>query len=178
MAWESQQEREEMSAFWTEAMAAPALRERFLAVHQAVMKGDLTLAEVGGFTADELDSAFAGVVKLLNIGKVREALQISGYLILLSPWEARFYGLTAHCLHRHGKPQQAVHYYNIALALGEDGVMLASRGELHLQLGNRAQAQHDLGRALELLSPHHLATKPHLARAQKLYSMYFAGAQL
>lgn len=168
-------ERTTQEAWWAEAMQDPERRERFAEVKAAMLKGDLTLAQVGGFSTDEIDAAYAGVCKLIATGKLREALQIAGYFILISPWEARHYYLAGVCLHRLNKPQEALQYYDVALAFdqggAEDGVALLGKGEVLLMLGRRDEARKALQHGVRVL-PTDDAHKPHFDRGVKLLSTY------
>ena len=164
-------ERKTQEAWWTEAMADPQRQEKFAEIKAAMLKGDLTLAQVGGFSPEEIDAAYAGACKLVATGKLREALQIAGYFILISPWEARHFYLAGVCLHRLNKPDQALQYYNVALAFADDGATLLGKGEVLLMLGRRDEARKALQHGLRLL-PSDEAHKPHFDRAVKLLSTY------
>ncbi len=163
---------ENQEAWWQEALEQPDLRARFDEVHQAVVKGDLTLAQVGGFTPEELDSAYAATCKLITTGKLKAALQVAGYLILIDPWQGRNYYLTGVCFHRLGQCERAVHYYQVALKFDEDAVTTIALGEAKLVLGERKEARLLLQRGVRLAQPGDEASKPHFDRAIQLLSTY------
>ncbi|MEZ4270286.1 MAG: hypothetical protein R3C68_02250 [Myxococcota bacterium] len=104
---------------------------------KAVEEGRLTLAEVGGFTANELDGAYACACKYVEIGQVFHAMQIAGYLIFLDPHSGRYYQLIGICLQRLNQYDTAEHYYRLAQVFDKDDPMtLVYRGECRIMTGH------------------------------------------
>ncbi len=113
-----------------------ALRPLLDELGQALKEGRLTYAEIGGFTKNELDGAYACACKYAEIGQVLQAVQIAGYLMFLDPYGARYYQLVGICLQRMKQYENADHYYKMALVLEKDNPMtLVYRGESKIMAG-------------------------------------------
>ena len=107
-------------------------------VKKAWQRGQITLADIGGFSMDELDSAYNAAVKLVTSGQSAAALQVVGTLLLLNPRSARFYQLAGVALHALKRYELAEGYYRMASALAPlDPIAVMYRGETNLFLGNR-----------------------------------------
>jgi tetratricopeptide (TPR) repeat protein len=114
----------------------PELAKVIGELSKAVEEGRLTYAEVGGFTADELDGAYACACKYAEMGQVLEAIQIAGYLIFLDPYMARAYQLVGICMQRLKQYENADYYYRVAQKLApEDAMTLVYRGETKIMTG-------------------------------------------
>lgn len=171
--WESDEERALRDEQWNAALAEdPQLKETFNKVTQAVAAGTVTLAEVGGFTQDELDSAYAAASTLVNVGKLAEALQVAGYLILLEPWKARYYALAGICFQRRRQHDMALQYFDVAVAIDADPVTQIRKGETLLMLGEREQAAACLRAGIEAAPANDPAVEPHIERAEQLLATY------
>jgi len=174
--WESEEERVARDEQWNAALADdPKLGENFDEVSKAVAAGNITLAQVGGFTEDELDSAFAAASTLVDTGKLGEALQIAGYLILLEPWKARYYVLGGICFHRRGRYDMALQYFDVAIAIDADPVTQIRKGETLLMLGERELAAGSLRAGIDAATAIAPAVEPHVERAKQLLSTYLEG---
>ncbi len=169
--WESDAERSERHAWWEEAKRQPALAAQLDQMHSAVLRGELTLAQAGGITPEQLEAAYAGAAKLVAIGKIDEAQQIAGYLILIDPYQARGYVLAGTCFHHKRRHALAVAYYEVALAFGEDAVTRMALGEALLMLGRRPEARRALKQGIAAAPPHK-SVQPYVQRAQHLLSTY------
>ena len=101
----------------------PKLRKMVDELKVAVNEGRLTYAEIGGFTDNELEGAYACAAKYAEMGQVIESIQISGYLMFLNPYEPRYYQLVGICLQRMKQYEAAEHYYRMALILDKEDAM-------------------------------------------------------
>lgn len=114
----------------------PELNSMMGEMRNAVEEGRLTYAEVGGFTENELEGAYACACKYAEMGQVVEAIQISGYLMFLDPYNGRYYQLVAICLQRMKQYENADYYYKMALLFDKDNPMsLVYRGESKIMAG-------------------------------------------
>jgi tetratricopeptide (TPR) repeat protein len=112
------------------------LGPKFAEIAKMVKTGRLTLAQVGGFTPNELEGAYTCAYKYSEMGRVTEAMQISGYLALVNPRDSRYYQLTAICWQRMKQYETADIYYEQALGLNPgDARSMCFRGECHLMIG-------------------------------------------
>jgi tetratricopeptide (TPR) repeat protein len=104
---------------------------------KAFQEGRLTLAEVGGFTDNELDGAYACACKYAEMGQLGEAAQIAGYLIFIDPYKARYYQLVAICMQRLKMYEAADHFYGLSLSIEPGDVRsLIFRGETKIMMGH------------------------------------------
>jgi len=117
-------------------MSNPQLSPHFRDIAQALRDGRLTYADVGGFTENELDGAYAAACQYVELGQVVEAMQICGYLMMLDSYNARYYQLVGICLQRLKQYEQAVHYYRMALINAPgDAMSLVYQGECTIMAG-------------------------------------------
>jgi len=96
-------------------MRNPKLSAEFRDIAEALKQGRLTYAQVGGFTDNELDGAYAAACQYVELGQVIEAMQICGYLMMLDSYNGRYYQLVGICLQRLKQYEAAIHYYRMAL---------------------------------------------------------------
>ncbi|MBI3178175.1 MAG: hypothetical protein HYZ27_00855 [Deltaproteobacteria bacterium] len=171
--WESDGERSERHTWWEQAKSQPVLAAGLNEMHHAILRGELTLAQAGGITPEQLDAAYAGACKLVGIGKIDEAQQIAGYLILIDPYRARSYALAGTCFHHKRRYALALAYYDVALALGEDAVTRVAQGEALLMLGRRDDARRALEQGIAAAPPTK-NVQPFVQRAQHLLSTYLS----
>lgn len=116
--------------------ANPELNKILGELRSAVEEGRLTYAEVGGFTENELDGAYACACKYAEIGQTVQAVQIGGYLMFLDPYNARYYQLIGICLQQMKQYENADYYYKMALLFDEENPMtLVYRGEAKIMAG-------------------------------------------
>lgn len=122
---------------WTDMKKNPELWKMIQELTQAVEEGRLTYAEVGGFTEDELDGAYAVACQYAEMGQVLKSIQIAGYLIFLDSYKGRYYQLVGICLQRMKQYEMADHYYRLALSLDKnDPMSLVYRGECKIMAGH------------------------------------------
>jgi len=102
-----------------------------------VKQGRLTLADVGGFTAKELDGTYATAVKLVETNQSALGVQLVGLLMLIDPAKSKYYQLAAIGFQRLKQYALADHYYALAFALEEpkDARTLTYRGENKIMMG-------------------------------------------
>lgn len=113
----------------------PKLNQLMTEIAMALESGRLTYAQVGGFTATELDGAYACACKYAEMGQVLQAIQISGYLMFLDPYNPRYYQLVGICLQRMKQYENADFYYKTAIAFKPDPMTLVYRGECKIMAG-------------------------------------------
>ncbi len=114
----------------------PALKPLIKDVEKLVKDGKVTLGEVGGFTDKELNGAYKMAVQFLQMKKIKEAMQLAGYLMLIDPYKGRYYQLAGICLQRMKQYDHAVSVYKYSLALDKNEPRtLMFMGECHIMLG-------------------------------------------
>ena len=122
---------------WDDIQKNPELMSVLKDVQKAVSEGRLTLAEVGGFTDNELDGAYAVSCKYVEMGQVVQAMQIVGYLIFIDPYKSRYYQLTGICMQRLQQYEGAEHFYRMALSLeANDPMSMVYQGECKILGGD------------------------------------------
>lgn len=114
----------------------PRLLASIQELSKLVAEDKLTYAQVGGFTAQELDGAYAVACKYAELGEVTKSIQIAGYLIFLDPHRARYYQLVGICLQRMKQYEGADFYYRMAEIFEPgDPMTLVYRGECLIMAG-------------------------------------------
>ncbi len=111
----------------------------------ALARGRLTLAEIGGFAPAELCALYALGTERLEAGHLDEAADILAGITTLFPYDARFWRALGITLHHKLALAQARAAYDAALLL-EPGhrPTLAYRGEVLVYLGEKDAARADL----------------------------------
>lgn len=128
---------EDRDITWDDMKKNPKLRDAIQELSKAVAEGRLTYAQVGGFTQDEMDGAYAIACRYCDMGEVLKSIQITGYLIFLDPQGGRYYQLVGICLQRLKQYEAADFYYKMALILDpSDPMSLVYRGECKILSGN------------------------------------------
>ncbi|MEO1173474.1 MAG: hypothetical protein AAFX94_15685 [Myxococcota bacterium] len=114
----------------------PRLFKSIQELAQLVEEEKLTYAQVGGFTDNELDGAYAVACKYAEMGEVGKSIQIAGYLIFLDPHKGRYYQLVGICLQRLKQYEGADFYYRMADIFDKnDPMTLVYRGESMIMAG-------------------------------------------
>jgi len=120
----------------------------------AVARGRLALAEVGGITPAELDALYELAAARLDVGRNREAADILAGLLTLFPYAARAWRAYGVALHRLLEIEPARRAYDAALLLDPDELTARCyRGEVLLYLGEKAAARVDLELAARSSDP-------------------------
>jgi tetratricopeptide (TPR) repeat protein len=115
---------------WDDMQKNPELKKAIKELSNAIAEGRITYAQVGGFTDDELDGAYAIACQYCEMGEVLKSVQIAGYLIFLDPFKSKYYQLVGICLQRMKQYDGADYYYRLAQSLEADDVRtLIYRGE-------------------------------------------------
>jgi tetratricopeptide (TPR) repeat protein len=110
--------------------------EAFQKISRAVSDGRLTLAEVGGFSEEELDGTYACACTLVHEGRLKEALEIARLLIILDTLDGRYYLLGGTALQGLDQLEAAEQAYIFAAALLPDSVRAnIFLGETKIKLG-------------------------------------------
>jgi len=118
-------------------IANPALKDTFEHLKQALKDGSITFKEVGGFTDNELNGAYACACRYAEMDQVLEAMQIIGYLMCIDPYDARFQQLAGICLQRMKQYEAADHFYKMAHLLDpNDPMTLIYHGEASIMSGS------------------------------------------
>ena len=115
----------------------PILAEGLGELAIAFNSGRITLAEVGGFAANELDGAYACACKYAEMNQLADAMRICSYLIFIDPYKGRYYQLVGICLQRLKLFGEAEHFYMLSLTLEpDDPRSLVYRGEAQILMGD------------------------------------------
>lgn len=115
----------------------PKLAASIKDLERLLKQGKISLAEVGGFSQKELDGAYVAAVKLFEAKQVPQAMQLVGFLMLVSPYEARYYQLSGICLQQLKQYIEAGNYFRYAMALEpDDPRTLIYAGECEVLAGN------------------------------------------
>jgi len=139
-----------------------ASRERAL----GLARGEITLAQYAGLRREELYAIARTAHRLLNGGRLREALTIYRGLAAADPYDSVFRCHLAAALLRTGDAEAALAEFDAALRLNvANGDALSGRGETRLRLGHFSEAVKDLTAAVAL-DPK--AARPSTARALSL----------
>lgn len=121
---------------WATMKRNPKLKAAIQDLSKAVAEGRLTYAQIGGFTEDEMDGAYAVACRYCDMGEMLKSVQIAGYLIFLNPQDGRYYQLVGICLQRLKQYEAADFYYRMGLILMPDDPMsLVYRGECQILSG-------------------------------------------
>ena len=116
-----------------------------------LVSGQITLAEFAGLKRETLYAIAETGYKLLNSGKLEQALDIYRGLVAASPYDSVFHCHLGATLHRLGRIDEAVEEYTAALRFNiANADALAARGEIHLQQGRLPEAIADSKRAVEV----------------------------
>jgi tetratricopeptide (TPR) repeat protein len=129
----------------------PRLAKKLKAVNALLASGGLTLAQVGGFTDNELDGAFGCACQYATMGKFGDAMMITGFLAFVDPYKSRYHQLTGICWQRLKHYVSAKRAYEIALVMDpNDVVTMAYLGECQLLLGQKAGGVETLQKVIKL----------------------------
>lgn len=153
----------------------PELMKAIGDLKELLFQGKITLAEVGGFTDNELDGAYAVACKYVEMGQVGPAMQIAGYLIFIDPYKARYYQLVGICLQRLQQYEAADHYYSLSSAMDPDDAMSRIyRGEAKLLSGKIDDGLQSIKDGLALAQKDPVAHKDLIDRANVLLRQFSA----
>ena len=158
---------------WSDMQKNPELMAVLKDVQKAVSEGRLTLAEVGGFTDNELDGAYAVCCKYVEMGQVVQAMQIVGYLIFIDPYKSRYYQLTGICMQRLQQYEGADHFYRMALSLDKnDPMSMVYQGECKILSGELDSGLEIIKEAVVLAQDDPVEHHDILERAQALIKQF------
>lgn len=164
---------EDREIAWEDIQKNHKLMKTLGQLKEAVMEGRVTLAEVGGFTDDELDGAYACACKYAEIDQFTEAIQIAGYLIFIDPHKARYYQLVGIALQRMGQFDNADRYYSLASTLdGDDPMTTIYRGESKIMTGNIDDGLGHVRQGLEVAKTDPVAYQSLIDRANVLIRQF------
>jgi Flp pilus assembly protein TadD len=121
------------------------------AVTRAVRSGELSMAQVAGFTPEECDALFLQAMDLVRQGAYTRAGKVFSFLSHLDRSDPRYYrglGLVFHCMHEFGWAEALL---DIALAFNaDDRIALALKAEGSLYLYGKKRAHQRLGDIVRL----------------------------
>ncbi len=160
---------------WDDMQKNPELMRSLGELKEAVAKGTLTLAEIGGFTEEELEGAYVCACKYADMGQLPEAMQIAGYLIFVSPQNASYYQLVGICMQRLNQYDMADRYFGLAMALDkEDPMTLVYRGESQIMGGRVDEGVKLVKDGLEAANTDPSTHQPLIDRANVLIQQFGA----
>ncbi|MBC7793070.1 MAG: tetratricopeptide repeat protein [Clostridia bacterium] len=129
-------ESQDSEVSWATMQRNPKLRSAIKDLSKAVAEGRLTYSQIGGFTEDEMNGAYAVACRYCDMGEVLKSVQIAGYLIFLNPQEGSYYQLVGICLQRLKQYEAADFYYRMAMVLvPNDPMTHVYRGECRILSG-------------------------------------------
>jgi predicted Zn-dependent protease len=147
------QEHANYDAALKQALEDPEVADAAAAVRRMLGEGKLSLADVGGFSQQELNGGYVAAVRMLEAGQAAKALQITGSLILLQPNDAAYHRLAGVACHHLGEYALADIYYRGAQNLApNDATTMLYRGEVLLAMGEAEQGKSELQRGLAAAS--------------------------
>jgi len=122
---------------------------------QSVVEGfltqGLTLADLKGIPAADLEAVYAGAWQHLMEGRAADALPDLALLVAHNPWDARFEFALALTLQQLGRHEPALQHYLQAVLLDPDNAACTLRlGECLEALGQAAAAQEAYRRCIDL----------------------------
>ena len=130
-------EREQRDVAFQLALKDPVFAANFDKIKAFYRDGQLTLADIGGFSQTELNGAYVCACQSVDRDQCLEALQVLGALILVNPRDHRYYQLAAIGLQRLDRCDLADAFYTMALAYEpEDAISLMYAGETKIQMGD------------------------------------------
>lgn len=116
----------------------------------AIVRGEVTLAELQGVTSGEARAIAQAGCELAAAGRLEEARILFKGLVATNPKDAGAHAALGTVYQRLGRGEEARASYDAALALSpQHPVALANRGELRLRSNDR-EGQADLARAVEV----------------------------
>lgn len=126
----------------------------------ALARGRLTLGDLSGIQARERNALYALAVKKLESGQFEVARTMADGLLVLFPYESRWWRLLGIAYQRLRNPRQALQAYRQALVLEpRDPWSLAYRGECAAEIGNTHLARSTLETALAAMPTDALAVR-------------------
>lgn len=160
---------------WEDIKRNPQLMGAIKDLKQMVADGRLTLADIGGFTENELDGAYAVACKMVESNQLTPAMQLLGYLIFIDPYKAKYHQLVGIILQRMEQFEAADQYYSVAEALEpEDPMTKVYRGEAQLMCGNVDEGLTSVRQGLELAGQAPNQHKDLIARGNTLIKQFSA----
>jgi tetratricopeptide (TPR) repeat protein len=160
---------------WSDMQKNPELMSVLGDVKKAVADGSLTMAEVGGFTDNELDGAYAVACKYVEVSQLTEALQLLGFLIMLDPYKGRYYQLMGISLQQLRQYESADRFYKMALRLDDDNPMsMIYRGECKIMGGDIDLGLEFIKKGMDCASGNTQAHQELIARGKTLITQFSA----
>ncbi len=115
----------------------------YLSKFKSQIEQNQTLADCLAIPTTELENSYEHSWVLFRQRDFLSALPLALYCSTFQSTEPRYAFLTASCLQRLGRPEEAVKFYKTVLQLDETHIAAAYRlGECLLELGNKVDASH------------------------------------
>jgi Flp pilus assembly protein TadD len=113
-------------------------------------KGEITWAQVEGFTSKQARDFAKTACELAGRGQLKKAAAIFEGLVAFNPYDHASRAALGTVYQKMGRPDDAMREYDEAIATnGRDVVALANRGEMRLASGDMGGVE-DLRRAIEV----------------------------
>lgn len=151
----------------------PELEENFQAVIEELGKGTLNLADIGGFTQEQMDSLYAVATNYAQEERYEDALHIMSYLYILDMENTRNHIFVASVLMRMKQYESADHLLGMVRPMVEDDniLYLLNSGETKLMVG-KIQTGLELLEACVAVQSKTEKEKQYQNRAEKLIQMF------
>lgn len=155
-----------------EIALVPELQENIAAIKKSLQEGSLTLAEVAGFTKEELEGGYFVVTQLLRNREPMKALLVVGTLIAMDPHNAKFYQGAGIALQQMKDYVGAAFLFQTAHAYDKtDAMTLIYWGECQLMQGRIDDGLKKVQQG-QLVADKHPDKTTLIARAQALQKMF------
>jgi tetratricopeptide (TPR) repeat protein len=115
------------------------------------LNGEITASKIFGLSKLELYQIADRAYRMMQAGKLKEALQIFDALVYLEPNDAYFYTALGSVQQQQGDFDGALFCYEKAIALQSENISsIANRGEIFFLQGKLSDALNDFQKVLEL----------------------------
>lgn len=136
---------------WEDAKSHPKLRAAIEQITEHIANGNLTYAEVAGFTDAQMDGMHKLIASYIDTNRLPDALQLVGIVLFLDPNSARFHTLAGIIYHRMKQWVPANFHYEMAILNNpEDPEPIVFHGEVLLLEGRLDEGRKELERGLQL----------------------------
>jgi predicted Zn-dependent protease len=156
-------------------LANPFLAQAMDVVKTLVLKGKVSLGDVGGMTQQEYDGAYACACQFAHAGRFLEAVKLACLLMVVDGRDGRYAQLAGICMHRMKHYAVADQLYAVAMQLSpKDPTVWVYRGELLWAMGDQEKAKEWIARGLKEAEKHPEKHAELISRAQRLQQYFRA----
>lgn len=135
---------------------ADTIEQRIPALLDKWSKGETSLRDIYGYTADELYGISTQGYTLLMEGKLEAAKALFEGLVALDPKNDYYYRALGVIYHRMGDGERAIRQFGYAIRVQPaDVISYVNRAEIYMQQKNFPLAEQDLQRVLALAQEDH-----------------------